>query len=115
MADTSFTGQSKINRWTLLNSTEEQIRIDTAVELLKDSSVESREILLESLLSQDNPAAQTSVCKAIAQFRNFAQLIPGRENFIRPLMSIIETQPADAARFAAQGLLIFTYRQVEGE
>ncbi|MHB0945761.1 MAG: HEAT repeat domain-containing protein [Sedimentisphaerales bacterium] len=113
--DTSFTGQSKINRWTLLNSTEEQIRIDTAVELLKDSSVESREILLESLLSRDNPAAQTSVCKAIAQFRNFAQLIPGREDFIRPLMSIIETQPADAARFAAQGLLIFTYRQIDDE
>jgi HEAT repeat protein len=30
-------------------------------------------------------------------------------------MNIIETQPAEPARFAAQGALIFTYRQVEGE
>jgi HEAT repeat protein len=111
--DASLTGQLKINRWTLLNSTDEQIRIDTAVELLKNPSVEARRTLLESLLSKDNAATQISVCRAIGRFRNFAQLIPNREEFIHPLMSLIETEPAETARFAAQGSLIFTYRQVE--
>lgn len=114
MVDTSLTGQLKINRWTLLNSTDEQIRIDTAVELLRNPSVDARQILLEALLSKDNTATQISVCKAISRFRNFAQLIPNKEDFIRPLMSIIETGSAETARFASQGSLIFTYRQVEG-
>lgn len=113
--DTSLVGQLKINRWALLNSTDEQIRIDTAVELLKNPSADARQILLESLLSKDNAITQISVCKAIAQFRNFAQLIPDREDLLRPLMSIIETAPVETSRFAAQGLLIFTYRQAEIE
>ncbi|MDD5134853.1 MAG: HEAT repeat domain-containing protein [Phycisphaerae bacterium] len=112
--DGSLVGQLKINRWTLLNSTDEQIRIETAVELLKDRSPEARQILLDSLWSKDNAATQISVCRAISRFRSFPQLIPSRDDFLEPLINIIEVQPAENSRLAGQGLLIFTYRQVSG-
>ena len=106
-------GQLKINRWTLFNSTDEQIRIDTATELLKNSDDQARKILIEALASSDNPAVQSSVCKAIADFRNQSQLIPNRNDFIGPLMNIIKGQNTDAAKLAAQGSLIFSFREVK--
>jgi HEAT repeat protein len=106
-------GQLKINRWTLFNSTDEQIRIDTATELLKNSDDQARKILIEALASSDNPVAQSSVCKAIGNFRNQPQLIPNRNDFIGPLMNIIKGQNADAAKLAAQGSLIFSFREVK--
>lgn len=112
--DDDIVGQLKINRWTLLNSSEEQIRIDTAVELLKDRSPEARQILLDSLWSKDNISTQISVCKAISRFRSFPQLMPSGEDFLEPLINIISVQPPETARFAGQALLIFTYRQVAG-
>ena len=111
--DANLSGQLKINRWTLFNSTDEQIRIDTAVELLKNPSSEARQILLEALGAKDNTGAQTSVCKAISQFRSFSQLIPDREDFIVPLMDILKVQNTEVAKLAAQALLVFTYRQVK--
>ena len=111
--DTNLSGQLKINRWTLLNSTDEQIRIDTAVELLKNPSSEARSILLEALGVKDNTGAQTSVCKAISQFRSFSQLISDREDFIVPLMDILRVQNTEVAKFASQASLIFTYKQVK--
>ncbi|MGB8225487.1 MAG: HEAT repeat domain-containing protein, partial [Sedimentisphaerales bacterium] len=113
--DENLDGQSKINRWTLFNSTDEQIRIDTAVELLKNPSSEARQILLEALGATDNAGAQASVCKAIRQFRSFSQLIPDKEDFIVPLMDIIRGQNAEVARLAAQASLIFTYRQIKNQ
>ena len=105
--------QLKINRWTLLNSTDEQIRIDTAVELLKSPDAESRQILLDILVSNDNTAALSSVCRAISRFRSMAQLIPDKEDFIKPLMDIIKGQNPDAGKLAAQASLIFSYKQVK--
>jgi HEAT repeat protein len=113
--DENLGGQSKINRWTLFNSTDEQIRIDTAVELLKNPSSEARQILLEALGASDNAGAQASVCKALRQFRSFSQLIPDKEDFIVPLMDIIRGQNMEVARLAAQASLIFTYRQIKNQ
>lgn len=109
----SVSGQLKINRWTLFNSTDEQIRVETAVELLKSPSSEARQILLEAISAKDNIAAQTSVSKAIIQFRSSSQLIPDKEDFIVPLMDILKVQNMEVANLAAQASLIFTYRQVK--
>jgi len=111
--DANLNGQLKINRWALLNSTDEQIRIDTAVELLKSSSPETRRVLLEALSAGDNTAAQASICKAISQFRSFPQLIPDKEDFISPLMNILRGQNPEVARLAARASLVFPYRQVK--
>ncbi len=111
--DANLSSQLKINRWALLNSTDEQIRIDTAVELLKSPLPETRQVLLEALSAKDNTAAQTSICRAISQFRSFSQLIPDREDFIVPLMNILKVQNPEVAELAAQASLVFTYRQVK--
>ncbi|MGA2915848.1 MAG: hypothetical protein ABSE89_07455 [Sedimentisphaerales bacterium] len=111
--NTGLDGQLKINQWTLFNSTDEQIRIDTAVELLKNPSNEARQILLEALNNSETIAAQTSVCKSLGQFRSFPQLISNKDDFIVPLMNIIRGQNAEAAHLAARALLIFAYRQVK--
>jgi HEAT repeat protein len=111
--DTNITGQLKINRWALLNSTDEQIRIDTAVEMLKSSAPETRRVLLEALSAKDNTAAQTSICAAVSRFSSFPQLIPDREDFIMPLMDILKVQNPEVAKLAAQASLVFTYRQVK--
>ncbi|MFA5291677.1 MAG: hypothetical protein WC496_01435 [Phycisphaerae bacterium] len=107
-------GQLKINRWTLLNSTDEQIRIDTAVELLKSDESATRQVLLEALASNDNAAAQSSICRAISKFRSTPQLIPDKEDFIGPLFNILKGQNTEVATLAAQASLIFTYKEVRG-
>ena len=106
-------GQLKINRWALFNSTDEQIRIDTAAELLKNSDDQARKILIEALASTDNTAAQSSVCKAISKFRNLPQLISNRNDFIGPLMNIIKGQNAESAKLAAQASLVFSFKEVK--
>ncbi|MCD4830698.1 MAG: hypothetical protein K8R02_02690 [Anaerohalosphaeraceae bacterium] len=109
---TPLTGQIKINSWTLSNSSDEQIRIDTAAELLKNSSDDAREILLKALAASDNLAAQSSVCKAIAKSRSWPQLVQQSNDFIDPLMNIIQTQQDETAKLAAQASLIFPYKQI---
>ncbi len=111
--DANLNGQLKINRWALLNSTDEQIRIETAVELLKSPSPQTRRVLLEALSAKDNTAAQTSICKALSQFSSFPQLIPDKEDFIVPLMNILKVQNPEVTKLAAQASLVFTYRQVK--
>jgi len=104
--------QFKINSWTLENSADEQIRIDTAIELLKNPSFEARQFLLVVLGSSDNVAAAGSVCKAISTFRSSSEFIPNREDFVTPLMNMLKGQNVETARLAAQATLIFSYREV---
>lgn len=110
--DNKNTNQLKINHWTLFNSTDEQIRIDTAVELLHNTSAEAREILLDALKSSDNIAAASSACKAIGKYRSASNLIVKREDFIQPLMDIIKGQNIELARLAAEATLVFNYREI---
>lgn len=105
--------QLKINHWTLSNSTDEQIRIDTAMELLENALPAARQILLDALNSTDNAAATSSVCKAINKYRSSSNLIPRREEFIQPLMNILKSQNSEIARLAAQATLIFNYREIK--
>ncbi|MDD5011970.1 MAG: HEAT repeat domain-containing protein, partial [Phycisphaerae bacterium] len=109
-----ISGQLKINRWTLFNSTDEQIRIDTAIEMLKNSDAGARQIVLDALAATDNAAAQSSACKAISTFRNSPQLIPNRNDFIGPLTDILKGPNVEVANLAAQASLIYTYRELKG-
>ncbi|OQA03599.1 MAG: hypothetical protein BWY69_00361 [Planctomycetes bacterium ADurb.Bin401] len=105
--------QLKINHWTLFNSTDEQIRIDTAVELLQNYSAQARVILLDALKSGDNISAASSACKAISKFRSASNLIVKRDDFIQPLMAILKGPNVDLARLAAEATLIFNYREIK--
>ncbi len=109
-----ISGQLKINRWTLFNSTDEQIRIDTAIEMLKSTDAGARQIVLDALAATDNAAAQSSACKAISSFRNSPQLIPNRDDFIGLLTDILKGSNTESANLAAQASLIYTYRELKG-
>ncbi|MEN6383690.1 MAG: hypothetical protein ABFD79_00670, partial [Phycisphaerales bacterium] len=105
--------QLKINHWTLSNSTDEQIRVDTAKELIVNPAPAARQILLEVLGSADNAAATSSVCKAINSFRSTADFIPNRQDFILPLMNILKGHNADTGKLAAQAALIFSFKEIK--
>ncbi|MBN1787067.1 MAG: hypothetical protein JW806_01580 [Sedimentisphaerales bacterium] len=97
----------------MLNSTDEQTRIDAAVELLKSSSSQARQVLLKALENKENPAVQVSICKALVQFRNFPNLVPDRNDFLVPLMTIIRTQNGEMATLAARASLMYSYQKVK--
>jgi HEAT repeat protein len=105
--------QLKINQWSLYNSTDEQIRFDTAKELLENPSPAAREILLNALNTTDNVGATSSVCKAISSFRSSAYLIQNRLDFILPLMNILRGSNAETAKLAAHATLIFSLKEVK--
>ncbi len=105
--------QLKINQWTLFNSTDEQIRVDTAKELIVDLTPAAREILLEALNSTDNVSAPSSVCKALSSYRSSAFLISNRLDFMLPLMNILRGTNPDTGKLAAQAMLIFSLKEIK--
>lgn len=105
--------QLKINYWTLSNSTDEQIRIDTAKELLVNPAAEARKILLDVLGSANNNGTANSVCKALNEFRSTSYLIINKQDFISPLMKLIKEQNVETARLAAQATLIFSFKELK--
>lgn len=105
--------QLKINYWTLYNSTDEQIRIDTAKELLTNPSPEARKVLLDALNSTDNIGATSSVCKAISSYRSDAAQVHNRLDFLFPLMNILRGTNPDTGRLAAQAMLIFSLKEIK--
>ena len=112
--ESPLAAQLKINRAALLNpSMEEQIRIDTALELLRNEDGQARAILLEVLTAKDNAAAQMIVCKAIIQSRGWDEAIIQPKEFLEPLMAILTEQEGDVAKIAAKASLIFPYSQVQ--
>ncbi len=109
-----LTGQLKINRAALLNpSMDEQIRIDTALELLRNNDQQARAILLEVLTAKDNTTAQMIVCNAIIQSRGWDEVILQPNEFLEPLMVILTEQQGDVAKIAARASLIFPYCRVQ--
>jgi HEAT repeat protein len=105
--------QLKINQWTLYNSTDEQIRIDTAKELLANPSPQARKILLDALNSTDNIGATSSVCRAFSSYRSVTSQIPNRLDFILPLMNILRGANPDTGRLAAQAMLVFSLKEIK--
>ncbi len=101
--------QLKINKEVLLTSPKEQIRDDAAMELLVHNGEKGREILIEVLGSGENTAAQQAVCRALIRARN---AVGSTEEFIGPLMKMLESGDKDIAASAAESLAIYDYDQV---
>lgn len=108
--EASLTRQQKINRTSLLEGANDQIRIDAATELLLSDDKLARQALIEALKQNDNAAAQAAVCKALAQSR--LMVIHGKTDFIEPLFNILLAQPDAPAKLAAEATIIFEYKQV---
>jgi len=111
-AEEELSGRLKIYRATLLQGANEQIRVEAAIELLLAEEKQARQILLDALIQQQNPAARAAVCKALSQSRSWHKSIKDKDDFIKPLFTILESESKEEAQLAAEGLLIFEYRQI---
>ncbi|MHC4654198.1 MAG: HEAT repeat domain-containing protein [Planctomycetota bacterium] len=111
-AKAELSKQLKIYESTLLEGKSEQIRIDAATEMLFSEDPAAREILLSVLRQSENSAARMAVCKALIQSRPEQKRIQKKGDFIQPLLEILPTETVPEAKLAAEGLLIFEYKQI---
>ncbi len=110
--EAELSGRLKIYRATLLQGANEQIRIEAAIELLLAEEKQARQILLDALIQEQNPSARAAVCRALSQSRSWYKSIKDKDDFIKPLFEILESKSKEEAQLAAEGLLIFEYRQI---
>ncbi len=107
--------QLRIYRTTLLENKSEQ-RIDAATLLLYSDNPDARKILLDVLKQTDNPGARAAICTALNPTRTWQKPVKNKEDFIKPLISIIVSEEDVAtARLAAEATLIFGYSQIQVE
>lgn len=104
--------QLRIYRETLLQGSGEGIRIDAAVGLLLQNSVQSRDVLVSALKSDGNPLARQAVCKALVKSRGLSQAIEPLDAFQLPLLLIIQNQSRQEAELASEALLLFNYSEI---
>jgi HEAT repeat protein len=105
--------QLRIYRDALLQGSTDVIRIDAAVALLVQNDAGGREILLTALKNDENPLAQLAVCKALIKSRGLSQTLSSRQEFLEPLLLILQGKSAEQAMVAAEALLIFDYSTIE--
>jgi len=112
--ETEMDAQLRVNRTTLLEGKTDKSRMDAAGLLLFSDAPGARETLLEVLRRPDNPPARAAVCDVLNPVRVGQRPLKNREDFLRPLLSILlsEEDPAIARR-AADATLIFGYSQVQ--
>ena len=106
--------QLRIYKDALLHGSNEQSRIDAAVELLRRSDRQSRAVLLEVLASRENPPARQAVCGGLSKSRVWAQPLRSRKDFLEPLLGMLIDEQGLDAELAAKALMIFEYREVSG-
>jgi len=106
--------QLRIYKDALFQGASEQSRHDAAVELLLRQDRQSREILLEALLSKDNRTARQAVCKGLISCRSLGAAIRNSNDFLEGLVAILVDDSGLDARLAAEAMLIFKYRELSG-
>jgi len=107
--------QVRINKTLLLESKDEQTRLDAATLLLFGDNGESRKELLDVLQDQGHPEARAAICKALTLARDDRKQVAHKEELIEPLVGVLSTENDPCrAELAAEALLIFAYDDVQG-
>lgn len=104
--------QLQINKNALLQDPNEQIRIKAAMVMLYSDNPIAREILIDTLLENKNSAARMAVCKALIQTIPSNGDVHNKEDFIQPILSLLDTGIADEARLAAETTLLYNYENI---
>lgn len=105
--------QLEINRDALLQGPTEPLRVNAAIELLLSDDPSARTILVTVFRDEGNPAARDAVCKALGQARGWDRLIENKDDFLTPLLEILQKSKKEQAGPAAEALLMFEYRELE--
>ena len=104
--------QLRIYKDALFHGASEQIRADTAVALLVRGDAASKAVLLEALLSKENPPARQAVCRGLIQSVGLGDVISSRKEFMDPLVGMLIDEEGLDAKLAAEALLVFEYRKI---
>ena len=107
--------QLRINKEVLLHGSDEETRVDAAVELLVRGDRESVGVLLEALVSKDNPAGRSAVCRGLVKSRAWSDKIPSRKEFKAPLLGMLVDEEGADAQLAGEALLIFEFAEVSSD
>jgi HEAT repeat protein len=102
----------RIYRETLQQGSSEDIRVDAAVGLLLQNTVQSGDVLITALKSDENPQARQAVCKALVKSRGLSQTIDSLDSFQEPLLQILQNQSREEAELASEALLLFNYSEI---
>ncbi len=104
--------QLMINKTSLLQGANEELRIKAATLILLSDNPMAREILIEILRQPENTAARMAICKTLIQTKLSKQEIKNENDFIQPLLSVLNTENDEEAQLAAETTLIFNYDQI---
>jgi hypothetical protein len=107
-ANEELDAQLKVNKDALLNGS-----VDAASLMLLHSDPKAREILLDVLKQGDNSPARIAVCTALIQARVSKQAVKNDQDFIEPLLGILNTKNDTEAQLAAEATLIFEYDRIK--
>lgn len=100
--------QLKVNKEALLKGS-----IDAATVMLFHDDPKARGILLDALKQSENSPARIAVCKALIQARVLKKTVKDDQDFIQPLLGVLETNIDAEAQLAAEATLIFDYRKIQ--
>lgn len=101
-----------LNKDALLHGANEEIRNKAAALIILSDKPAAREILIEILGQPENTAARMAICKALMQIKLTKQQIQNENDFIQPLLGILNTDNEEEAQLAAETTLIFNYDQI---
>jgi hypothetical protein len=100
--------QLKVNKDALLNGS-----VDAATVMLFHDDPKAREILLDALKQTENSPARMAVCNALIQARVSKKTVKNVQDFIGPLLGVLNSTNDAEAQLAAQATLIFDYDKIK--
>ena len=95
----------------LLQGTDEERLKAASVMLFSDNPL-ARKTLLDAIKQVKNSAARMAVCKALAQTRTSNEVVKNKDDFIVPLLSVLDTDIEAEAQLVAEATLIFEYDKI---
>ena len=104
--------QSEINKNALLNDPNDQIRTKAASVMLFGDNLDARKFLIDTLKQTKNSAARMAVCRALIQARSSKEALKSKEDFVQPVLGVLETETDTEAQLAAEASLIFEYEKM---
>jgi hypothetical protein len=87
--------------------------VDAATVMLFHADPNARVVLLDALKQSENGPARMAVCNALIQARVSKKTVKNVQDFIEPLLGILNSENDVEAQLAAQATLIFEYDKIK--
>jgi HEAT repeat protein len=101
--------QFQVNKNALIQDPNEEIRIQAAIVMLDSDNPIERETLINALEGKYNSAARMAVCKALIETIPTNGTVKNKEEFIKPILLLLDTENDEEARLAADTTFVFKY------